>query len=150
MAGVDGIGFAIQDSSVVFIDLDHCIDPTTGEIAPWAKKIVGRDCKLHGSLAERNRSAHLHRRGSPEGPRVKDLEDGGRVEFYDGGRYTTVTGLQLKGTPTDIVACPRLAEIYERVIARAPRASRSAAPQAIDQHRNGGSPHSSHLTRKTG
>jgi hypothetical protein len=130
-AGADGIGFAIQDSGVVFIDLDHCI--ANGEIATWAKQIVD-ELASFTEVSPSGTGLHVYTAGNlPSGPRVKELDDGARVEFYDGGRYTTVSTVHLKGTPHDIVACPRLAEIYKRVIAREPRAPR--VPQAIDQSR---------------
>jgi hypothetical protein len=132
-AGADGIGFAIQDSGVVFIDLDHCI--ANGEIATWAKQIVD-ELASFTEVSPSGTGLHIYTAGNlPSGPRVKELDDGARVEFYDAGRYTTVSTVHLKDTPDDIVACPRLAEIYERVIARAPRAPSVPTPQAIDERR---------------
>src|SRR5262249_5168313 len=39
----DGIGFSLTESlGIVGGDIDHCIDPVTGEIAEWALKIIAR------------------------------------------------------------------------------------------------------------
>jgi primase-polymerase (primpol)-like protein len=130
-AGADGIGFAIQDSGVVFIDLDHCI--ANGEIATWAKQIV-HELASFTEVSPSGTGLHVYTAGNlPSGPRVKALDGGARIEFYDAGRYTTVSTVHLKGTPHDIVACSRLAEIYGRVVAREPRAPR--VPQTINQGR---------------
>ena len=39
----DGIGFAItEENALCGIDLDHCRNPDTGDIEPWAQAIVDR------------------------------------------------------------------------------------------------------------
>jgi primase-polymerase (primpol)-like protein len=39
--GLDGIGFALtKKTGIVAGDLDHCRDPATGLIEPWAQAIV--------------------------------------------------------------------------------------------------------------
>src|SRR5215472_2372634 len=35
-----GIGFSIQDSGLVAVDLDECRNPVTGQVARWAQMIV--------------------------------------------------------------------------------------------------------------
>ncbi len=128
MNGADGIGFAIQDSGVVFIDLDHCIDPANGAIATWAKEIVD-ELASFTEVSPSGTGLHIYVAGElPAGPRVKVLDDGARIEFYDAGRYTTVTAIHLKETPSDVAPCPRLAEIYNRVIAR-----ETCNPEALDR-----------------
>ena len=38
---LDGISFVLTaDDPYTFIDLDGCVDPDTGEVAPWAKQLV--------------------------------------------------------------------------------------------------------------
>jgi putative DNA primase/helicase len=45
LGNLDGIGIAlIEKNGVVGFDLDSCRDPQTGEIAPWALKIVEQVC----------------------------------------------------------------------------------------------------------
>jgi primase-polymerase (primpol)-like protein len=94
--GVDGIGFQLG-SPFVGIDLDKCRNPETGEVEPWAAKIVRR----LGTYAEVSPSScgiHLLAKGNlPPGARRK-----GRIEMYGEGRYFTVTGNHLDGTPRTI------------------------------------------------
>src|SRR5262245_44250488 len=35
-----GIGFAVRDINIGGIDLDHCYDPSSSTIAPWAQRYV--------------------------------------------------------------------------------------------------------------
>ncbi len=102
-AEADGAGYVLRDDAEhVFLDLDNCRDPVTGEIAPWAERLV-EEC---GSYAEvtpsgcglriigRNESfqATVHR--------AIAMPDGGRVEIYHRcPRYVTVSGRRLPGAP---------------------------------------------------
>lgn len=96
--GYSGIGFVFtKKSGKTGIDLDHCRDPQTGKIADWAMNIIN---KLN-SYAEI----------SPSGTGVKiiieaELPPGGNrkgdIEMYDTGRYFTITGNHLAGTPETI------------------------------------------------
>jgi len=98
--GIRGIGFELgprQSTVYVGIDLDHCRNPETGEIAAWAQKIID---KL-ASYTEISPSGEGIRiwviAVLPENGRKK-----GHVEMYDGNRYLTVTGNHLPGTPLTI------------------------------------------------
>ncbi len=96
----DGIGFALrEDNGLVGIDLDHCRDPDTGEIDAWAQDIIA--------------SVSTYWEVSPSGTGLRGLAKGslppqgrkkGDVEMYTGGRYLTVTGCHLDGTPLAIEA----------------------------------------------
>jgi putative DNA primase/helicase len=79
------------------IDLDHCRAPETGAIAPWAQQII----TFLNSYSE----------VSPSGTGVKifvqaTLPGGGVnkhfIEMYDRGRFFTVTGWHIPGTPSTI------------------------------------------------
>jgi len=99
----DGIGVPMGDGRAG-VDLDHCIDGD-GVIAPWAQAIV---TALH-SYTERSPSGHGLRvflRGTLPAGRRK----AGDVEMYDGGRYLTVTGHHVPGTPSTIEE--RTAELH--------------------------------------
>lgn len=118
----DGLGFVLGEG-ITGIDLDHCIDPTTGEIAAWAREIVAQ----LASYTERSPSGTgLHvlvRGGLPSGGRRK-----GPVEMYDDGRFFTVTGDHLDGTPTEIEArTDELAALHAKTF---PPAERKAAPES--------------------
>lgn len=101
----DGIGFALApEDEFTGVDLDHCIDPQTGEIREWALVIVRR----LNSYTERSPSGHglriFLRAKLPPGGRVLEREGGGRIEVYDAGRYLTVTGHHFDGTPATVEA----------------------------------------------
>src|SRR5262249_49206306 len=40
--GFDGIGFVLTETEFAAFDIDHCRDPETGEIHPWAQRLVER------------------------------------------------------------------------------------------------------------
>jgi len=81
--GYDGIGFVLTaDDPFAGVDLDHCLDPNTGVLEPWASSIVDQ---LH-SYTERSPSGEGLRifviGKLPPGRRRK-----GPIEFYDSQRY---------------------------------------------------------------
>jgi hypothetical protein len=98
----DGIGFAVQGSGIVFIDFDHVRNRATGEIVSWASEIVN----ALGSYVEVSPSGeglHVYALGKLPGKGVqRKFADGSALEMYDAGRYATVTGHPLAGTPVDI------------------------------------------------
>lgn len=116
----DGLGFVLGEG-ITGIDLDHCIDPTTGEIAAWAHEIVAQ----LASYTERSPSGtglHVLVRGElPSGGRRK-----GPVEMYDDGRFFTVTGDHFDGTPTEIE--PRIDELAALHAKTFPPAERKVSP----------------------
>jgi hypothetical protein len=79
------------------VDLDHCRNPETGEIAPWAQQLVNA---LHSytEVSPSGTGVHIYVRGQ--------LAEKGRkrgdIELYDRERYFTVTGDHLPETPTTI------------------------------------------------
>lgn len=94
--GYSGIGFVFAaDSPYCGIDIDHCIDPETGEINPNALDIV----ETMDSYTEHSPSGtglHIIYKGAehPEWKKkIKDALGGGSdLEMYQSGRYFTVTG----------------------------------------------------------
>jgi hypothetical protein len=93
----DGIGFALTDTEIGAIDLDHCRDPATGTIDDWAQKIIdaapGAYCEITVS------GTGLRVIGIAVGPEVHrafNLDAGARIEvFRRATRFITVSGLQL-------------------------------------------------------
>src|SRR5262249_10821227 len=95
----DGIGFMMDDTKpredgliLIGIDLDHCVNPETGEIAPWAQDIIVR----FASYAELSPSGtgiriFIWARRMPGG---RGGRRAGPVEVYQRERYLTVTGLR--------------------------------------------------------
>lgn len=94
----DGIGFVLTAADpYVGIDLDACRDPETGSVEPWAQAIVER-LASYTEVTPSGRGLRVWVRGTlPAGGRRR-----GRVEMYDRGRFFTVTGQHLAGTPTTI------------------------------------------------
>lgn len=92
----DGAGFVLGDG-IAGVDLDGCRDPDTGELEPWAWKIVDR-LDSYTEVSPSGTGVHVIARGVlPDGRRRK-----GPIEMYSDGRYFTVTGDHLEGTPEEI------------------------------------------------
>jgi len=85
----DGIGFVFCSADpFVGIDVDKCRDPETGQISPWAQKII--DKFADGAYVE----------ASPSGTGVHIIFEGvqragkrrGSLEVYGQDRFFTITG----------------------------------------------------------
>lgn len=94
------------------VDLDHCIDDH-GTIAPWARAIIDR-LNTYTERSPSGRGIHmlLWADRLPPGGRK-----GRHIEIYDAGRYVTLTGHSIVGTPmalqerTDMIAAVH-AEVF--------------------------------------
>lgn len=99
---LDGVGIAgLGRTPYTGIDLDHCVNPETGEIKPAALKIV----EAFDSYAELSPSgAGVRIFIEAEKPPTWSANKGGEtdIEVYDKGRFLTVTGQHLKSTPRAI------------------------------------------------
>lgn len=94
----DGIGFVLTaDDPFTGIDLDHCYDPKTGVIEPWALAIVDQLF----SYTERSPSG-TGLRIFVKGTLIQKGRKKGPIEFYDAKRYLTLTGNHLADTPVTI------------------------------------------------
>jgi hypothetical protein len=100
--GLDGIGFALcppkgDGERVVGVDLDRCRDPQTGELAPWAAAIVAR-LNTYTEVSPSGTGLRMFLLGKlpPQGRKKGDYEN------YEAGRYVTVTGQHVEGTPLTI------------------------------------------------
>jgi putative DNA primase/helicase len=104
---LDGIGFVFSVADpLVGIDLDNCRNPTTGEIAPRALKIV-RLLNSFTEISPSGRGLHIFVRGKLPQEVIEEMaSSGGRkkggIEMYDRTRYFTITGNHLNGTPMTI------------------------------------------------
>jgi hypothetical protein len=115
----DGIGFMLSTSDIAAGDLDHCRDPETEAVAPWANK-------LH---AEAN-GAYLEVTVSGRGMRIIGItasglkthrkftfvrETGAGLELYrNAERFITISGLEV-GTCTKL---PPLDDFVDTMVAR--------------------------------
>jgi putative DNA primase/helicase len=96
--GYSGIGFVFTpEDDLCGVDLDGCLDPVTREIEPWAWTII-EELDSYTEVSPSGTGVHIVVRATlPEGRNRK-----GRFEAYDRGRYFTVTGKHLAGTPQAI------------------------------------------------
>lgn len=95
---LDGIGFVFTpDDPYSGLDLDNCRDPETREIEEWAAKIV-RTFNSYTELSPSGTGLHIIVKGEvPKGGNKR-----GPVEMYSRGRFFTVTGEHLNGTPSTV------------------------------------------------
>jgi hypothetical protein len=96
--GYGGIGFVFTpEDDLCGVDLDKCLDPETGEIEDWAREVIG-ELDSYTEISPSGTGVHILARAAlPEGRNRR-----GRFEAYDRGRYFTVTGRHLAGTPQTI------------------------------------------------
>lgn len=112
-----GVGFVFTEASrYVGIDLDGCIDPSTGEIAAWALEIVHAYCG-YVEVSPSGTGLHVIVQGSlPSGGRKK-----GPIEMYSTARYFTMTGDVLEEFSKPITdQTPELAALHAKVFAEPP------------------------------
>ena len=81
-----------------FVDLDHCRNPETREIEPWALDIITR-LKSYTEISPSGAGIHIFVRTKvpPDGRCRK-----GNIEIYSRSRCSTVTGEHVAGTPLDL------------------------------------------------
>ncbi len=91
----DGVGFVFTpDDPFTGIDLDHCRNPETGELAPWAAEIVAMFPGAYVEASPSGTGVHIITRGTAP-HNGSQAYCGGKVEMYDRGRYFTVTAVPL-------------------------------------------------------
>lgn len=114
----DGVGYVFAAADPFCgIDLDGAIDEDN-KIAPWADAILDQ-VESYTEVTPSGRGLHIICRAKlPEGRRRK-----GGVEVYDAGRYFTVTGAHLPGTPATIDGAQAGVEALQASLGAAPIAS---------------------------
>jgi len=95
----NGVGFMLSpEDCYVGWDLDHCRDPETGQVEPWAQD----------AITKLNSYTEISPSGTGIRIFVKDFKlpskgrKKGKFEVYESGRYLTVTGHHVEGTPKTI------------------------------------------------
>ena len=140
----DGVGIVIK-GEIVGIDIDHCRNPETGELAPLAVEIV----KLLDSYTEVSPSGtgvKILCQGQVPGSRHRNGDIGTNpwsqekigLEVYDkdSPRFFTITGCHVEGTPAGVESRPeQVKELYERFfrpleVQEKPKVASSAAPSS--------------------
>lgn len=116
----DGIGFVpTPEAGIVGIDLDHCRDKDTGKVEKWAQEYIDR-LDTYTELSPSREGFRLFLVGTKPGARCKkgDIEiyNGLTAEGKQGGRFLTITGHHVDGTPTTINRRPEaIASFYSSV-----------------------------------
>lgn len=96
-----GVGYLMTGPhGVTGVDLDHCRDPASGEIAPWAAEVVA---KLDSYTEISPTGTGLHTIIAADLERDWTNHDRG-IEMYGGtaARFLTITGQQVAGSPADV------------------------------------------------
>jgi len=100
VAGV-GLGFVLSDvDDVVCLDLDHCLNPLTGRLAPWAAAIVRDAGATYVEVSPSGDGLHIWGRADVRQGRRIRRPDGTAVEVYGTGRYIAMTGRRHGDTPS--------------------------------------------------
>jgi len=109
--GAAGRGFVlVAEDDLCCVDLDHCRDATTGEIAPEAQAIID-SLDSYTELSPSGTGVHVWLKATKPGGRCRT----GGIEVYTTARYMTVTGLHLAGTPDSVeLRQDELHALYER------------------------------------
>jgi putative DNA primase/helicase len=96
--GCAGIGFMFsKNDPFTGVDLDKCRRPETGAMPVWAQEIINR-LASYTEVSPSGTGLHILVQGElPPGGNRK-----GHIEMYSHGRYFTMTGNHLEGTPLTI------------------------------------------------
>ena len=85
----DGVGFVFSSGDpYVGIDLDDCRNPESGEISPWAEKILSSVQEGYVEVSPSGTGIHVIVEGKVRGGRTRR----DKVEMYGQDRFFTVTG----------------------------------------------------------
>jgi primase-polymerase (primpol)-like protein len=99
-AGV-GLGFVLSDvDDVVCLDLDHCLNPLTGHLAPWAAAILRDAGATYVEVSPSGDGLHIWGRADVRHGRKIRRPDGTAVEIYGTGRYIAMTGRRHGNAPS--------------------------------------------------
>lgn len=124
----DGVGYVLSaDDPYVGIDLDHCRDAASGELAEWARIIVD-SLASYTEVSPSNEGLRVFVRAAlpPHGRRK------GALEMYAQARFLTITGAHLVGTPTTIEERQHAIDVlHARTFGKSsPTTRRAGAPRA--------------------
>jgi putative DNA primase/helicase len=129
-SGFSGIGYVFSpQDNYAGVDLDKCRNPKTGEIKPWAKAIIDR-LQSYTEISPSDCGVHILIKGTvPSGGNKRE-----KVEMYSQGRYFTMTGHHLEGTPTAIK--PRQSELealHQKIFGKPQARAKDSGPSAALQ-----------------
>lgn len=91
-----GIGAcALEDNGLVFVDLDNCFDPTTGELTTTATEIL--QWGTYAEFSPSGRGLRLVFKGRWTSTNIKNHTAG--IEIFGNKGFVTLTGLPFGGKP---------------------------------------------------
>lgn len=115
----DGIGFVVhRDDALIGIDIDDCRDPETGELVEGVDDLIS-SIGSYTEISPSGTGLRVFVFGEwPIDKNQSDLiaGDGTSVEVYEWGRYLTVTGYHVEGTPTDIEWSDDTIDLFARIM----------------------------------
>lgn len=108
-----GVGFVLTERDpFIGIDLDKCRNPASGVIEQWALDILAL-AETYAEVSPSETGIRLLARGGLE---KATKWDAAHVEIYDRGRYVTITGRHIAGSPVEIGEAPKtIAALLARV-----------------------------------
>ena len=128
---MSGVGFVFtEDDPYAGIDIDKCRNSETGEIDQWARKIVDA-LDSYTEISPSGTGLHIFVKATLPGPNNRK----GPLEMYESGRYFTLTGEHLGGTPTEIHERQDVLERLYRHVFKNKTRRRSQRPQSRGQPR---------------
>jgi primase-polymerase (primpol)-like protein len=96
-----GLGFVLSDvDDIVCLDLDHCLNPLTGRLAPWAAAILRDAGTTYVEVSPSGDGLHIWGRADVRQGRRIRRPDGTAVEVYGTGRYIAMTGRRHGSCPS--------------------------------------------------
>ncbi|MCU4972060.1 DUF927 domain-containing protein [Halobacteria archaeon AArc-m2/3/4] len=115
----DYLGYALDGTDLVFIDLDGCRDPETGAVEDWALDIINR-VDSYTELSKSGTGFHILVRGDVDLHKNKqkmdaekvDVDKTSEIEVYVDGRFAIFTFDHIDDTPADTTHCDNLQDIY--------------------------------------
>jgi putative DNA primase/helicase len=86
----DGVGFVFCSADpLTGIDLDGCRDPESGEISPWADKIIADASEGYVEVSPSGTGVHIIVEGRVRDGGIRR----GAIEMYSRDRFFTITGV---------------------------------------------------------
>lgn len=130
----DGVGYVLSpDDPYTGVDLDHCRDDRTGVVETWAQTIVDSlDSYTEISPSRQGLRIFVRAMLPPHGRRK------GLLELYADGRFLTITGALLAGSPTTIEERQHAVDVlHHRTFGQpkpavAPRNGTAHTPSSLD------------------
>jgi len=128
----DGIGYVFTGTPYMGVDQDHVLGPD-GVLTPEAARIVA-ELDSYTEVSPSGTGVKTFVRGKKPGNEWSKVTGAG-LEMYDEGRYFTMTGHHLAGTPTAPQARqPQVNTLYHRMLSEksVPKAVMQTAPVMSD------------------